>query len=114
MVLASLVQAAIPLAQSAAGFNQKQAPIAARSAAAKYGPRFAATQAVAAEAFAKGANASRQFKRAAAIAAEYPLTEEEYENLEVENIGGYKRSIRVCIQTIRASRKGFAAMMPSH
>ena len=48
----------------------------------RYGPAIAQARAVAAEAFVRAADASRQFKRDEAVMLEDPLTEEEYGELE--------------------------------
>ena len=88
----------------------------------RYGPAIAQARAVAAEAFVLAADASRQFKRDEAVMLEDPLTEEEYGVLEAgdendeyktskgwedEDGNGKERPIRVCCQTIRASREAF-------
>jgi len=90
----------------------------------RYGPAIAQARAVAAEAFVRAADASRQFKRDEAVMLEDPLTEEEYGELEAgdesddyknprdcehedEDGNGRERPIRVCCQTIRVSREAF-------
>jgi len=69
----------------------------------KYGPAKAAATAV----FLRAADASRQFKRDAAMAAIDPLSEEEYRILEAdESHQSEPRAVRVCYQIIQASRNG--------
>ncbi len=124
--------------QSVGNFLTTQAIKGARNGMVRYGPVAAA----AGEAFLRAADASRQFVRDAAISSEDPLTEEEYRVLEGNNteicvIGSEiivaeaetkgsqgrpkssqeARKIRVCCQTIRASRErlkstGFGRPIP--
>lgn len=111
--------------QSVANFLTSQAIKGAQMGTVRYAPVAAA----AGEAFLRAADASRQFVRDAAISSEDPLTEEEYRLLEgndtefcvidgeiivaeAETKGNQwrpkssheARKIRVCCQTIRASR----------
>ncbi|KAH7383635.1 hypothetical protein BKA64DRAFT_163850 [Cadophora sp. MPI-SDFR-AT-0126] len=118
--------------QSAANFLGNQALRGLRMGTVRYGPAIAQARAVAAEAFIRAADASRQFKRDEAIKLEDPLTEEEYGVLEADLVHdkflsdeehedsgetivpcretiveGHPRAIRVCCQTIRSSREAF-------
>ena len=104
--VASLAQAAAPYAQTAGTFVAQKSIHAARLYAIKYGPPFAAAKTQAAGLFLVAAEESRKFKRDEAIKNEYALTEEEYENLELEHTDGEKRKIRVCYMKIRGSRDG--------
>ena len=93
--------------QSVANVISNQAIKGLRMATVKYGPVAGA----ATDAFLRAADASRQFKRDAAIASEDPLTEEEYRHLEEActdlTESAVPRTVSVGYQMIRSSREGF-------
>ena len=62
----------------------------------RYGPAIAQARAVAAEAFVRAADASRQFKRDEAVMLEDPLTEEEYGELEAGDESDDYKNPRDC------------------